>query len=151
MLAVALPVYPQTVAGKGGRVAAESDMEPSVVASHIVNPMGHNDTFGPTGKVMIEGLLSLLAIDLAVAVQGPQELLFLGIDAQHRVASSQKLRLELGNIAKLRVPLRCFAAWQHFGDLATDEAQVREDPPHHAGADRWPPFLLQRHGDVTRG
>jgi len=151
LLAVALPVYPQTVAGKGGRVAAESDLEPSVVASPIVKPLGHHDPFGPTGKVLIEGLLSRWAIDLAVAGQGPQARLLLGSDAPHRVASSPPWRLALGHRAQRRVPLRCCAAWQPLGALAPDAAQVREAPPHHAGAAGWPPCLLQRPGEVTRG
>ena len=52
MLASTPPRHPETVASKGGRIAAQPHMQPSVVTCLIVNPMGYDDILSPTEPVL---------------------------------------------------------------------------------------------------
>lgn len=126
-------------------------MKPAMVARHIIHSLGHNDPCRPTGTVMIEGLLRLLALDCAVAIQGPEARLLPGSDAPHRLASGEQWRFGVSHRATLWVPIRADATWQPLGGLPTDKAQICENPPHDAPADGRPTFLLQRHGEVPWG
>ena len=69
---------------------------------------------------MIEGFLSLLAIHLAMAVERAQELLFLGVDTQDRMARGQELLDQFGDVTESLVPINTASTRQHFGECSND-------------------------------
>src|SRR5438132_2733885 len=83
-------------------------------------------------SVMIKRFERLWTVHFAIAVQGSQALLLLGIDAQDRVARRKKLLDEMRDMAKLRVAMRRVAAGQHLGHLAPGKTEPIENPSHDA-------------------
>ena len=109
-------------------------MNPALIPGQIVDTMRNNHATGQAGKIMIKRFERLLAVDLAITVERSQELLLLGIDAQDRVASREKLLDEMAQMAKLRVAMRRVAAGQDLGDLATGQTERIEQASDDAGS-----------------
>ena len=107
-------------------------MNPALIESEVVDTMRNNHTTGQTGEIMIKRFERLLAVYLAIAIERSQELFLLGIDAQDRVASLEKLLDEMGQMAKLRIAMRRVAAGQHLSDLALGKTEGIENASHDA-------------------
>src|SRR2546428_875496 len=107
-------------------------MNPALIESEVVDTMRNNHPTGQTGKIMIKRFERLLAVYLAIAIERSQELFLLGIDAQDRVASLEKLLDEMAHMAELGVAMRRVAAGQHLGDLALGKTEGIENASHDA-------------------
>src|SRR2546426_3709120 len=132
-LAIAVPKQPQAITGELGRVTALAHMHPALIAGEIVDTMRNDDASSEAGEIMIKGLERLLTVHLAITVERSQEFLLLGIDAQDRVASSEKLLDEMREMAELGAAMRRVAAGQHLGYLAPGQTKPIENPSHDTG------------------
>src|SRR2546427_1797568 len=110
-------------------------MNPALIESEVVDTMRNNHTTGQTGKIMIKRFERLLTVHFAIAIERSQELFLLGIDAQDRVASLEKLLNEIGQMAELLASMRRVAAGQHLGDLTPGKAKRIENASHDARSD----------------
>jgi hypothetical protein len=93
-------------------------MNPAVIPGQIIDTMRNDDPLGEAGKIMIKGLECLLAGDFAITVERPQQFFLLGINAQHRVPSREKLLDEI-SVAERSLPL-----WNLVEMLCQPRAQV---------------------------
>src|SRR2546428_13815175 len=102
-------------------------MNPALIAGEVVDTMGNDHAAGEAGKIMIKGFERLSTVYLPIAIERSQELFLLGIDAQDRVASLEKLLNEIGQMAELLASMRRVAAGQHLGDLTPGKAKRIEN------------------------
>src|SRR5712692_2916345 len=109
-------------------------MYPTLITGEIVDAMRNDHTSGQAGDIMIKGFERLLTVDFAIAVERAQAFLLLGIDAQDRVASLEKLLDEMRQMAELLAAMRRVAAGQHLEHLASNETAPIEHTPHDAGS-----------------
>jgi hypothetical protein len=86
------------VADELAGVMARPQIHMTIIAFHIVQPVGDRHARGGAGEVMIEGREDLLGGEVAVAVEGAQQLLLLRVDAQDRVVRFQVLLLDPGAV-----------------------------------------------------
>src|SRR5712691_8991361 len=97
-------------------------MNPALIAGEVIDTMGNDHTAGEAGKIMIKGFERLSTVALPIAIERSQVFLFLGIDAQDRVARLEKRLNERGQMAKLLAAMRRVAAGQ---SQASRECVVR--------------------------
>src|SRR5216683_3309109 len=109
-------------------------MNPALITGQIVDTMRNDHAPGQAGKIMIKRFERLLAVYLAITVERAQEFLLLGIDAQDRVASLEKLLNEMRQMAELLAAMRRVAAGQHLEHLASGQTEPIENTPHDAGS-----------------
>src|SRR6058998_2832691 len=102
-------------------------MNPALIAGEVVDTMGNDHAAGEAGEIMIKGLACLSTVDLPIAIERSQVFLFLGIDAQDRVASREKRLNESGQMAELLAAMRRVAAGQHLGNLPPGKAKPIEN------------------------
>src|SRR5712691_672122 len=114
---------------------AESHMNPAVIMGEIVDTMWNDHATGQAGEIMIKHFERLLAVYFAIAVERSQAFLFLGVDAQHRVASLEKLLDEMGEMAELGIAMRRVTAGQYLGHLAPGKTERIENAAHDARSD----------------
>ena len=108
-------------------------MNPAVILGKIIDTMRHDHATGEAGEIMIKGLECLLAVDLAMTVERAQKFLLLGIDAQNRVASREKLLDEMAQMAKLRVAMRrvagkTLAIWRRANPSVSSRRRTMRGP-----------------------
>src|ERR1700752_1713081 len=77
-----------------------------LVQADVVQPMRNNLAFAVARKIVVEDFKLFARVELAVAIEVTQQLLFLRIDADDRLAVFEIFRLELPDTLKLRVALR---------------------------------------------
>src|SRR3989442_12480957 len=109
-------------------------MNPALIAGEVIDTMGNDHTAGEAGKIMIKGFERLSTVDLPIAIERSQVCLFLGIDAQDRIARLEKRLNERGQMAKLLAAMRRVAAGQHLGNLPPGKAKPIENASYDAGA-----------------
>jgi len=110
-------------------------MNPALSAGEIVDTRRHDHARGEAGDIMSKRFGRLVAVYFAIAGEGPQALLLLGIDAPDWGASIKQLLEQLGQMAALGAAMRRVAARPHLGSLAPDKTQPIENPSHEAGGD----------------
>ncbi len=109
-------------------------MHPALIAGEGRETRGNDHTAGEAGKIMIKGFERLSTVDLPIAIERSQVFLFLGIDAQDRVARLEKRLNERGQMAKLLAAMRRVAAGQPLGNLPPGKAKPLENASYDAGA-----------------
>src|SRR5712691_3094658 len=109
-------------------------MNPAVMPGQILDTMRNDHATGEARKSMIKGLERLWAGDLAITGERAQKCLLLGIDAQNRVASREKLLEEMAQRAKRRGAMQRVAAGQDLGSLATGQTERIEQASDDAGS-----------------
>jgi hypothetical protein len=105
MLADAIPIPLQTVAGKLARVVRQADVDVATVACQIVNAMRDERAVCPTGKVMIERLERLARADSSSSKEFSHSLLRFGVHRKARIASRLIGLDQFGDPQKLRVTI----------------------------------------------
>src|SRR4029453_3810277 len=109
-------------------------MDPALITAKVVDTMRNDHAPGQAGKIMIKRFEGLLAVYLAIPIERSQVFFLLGINAQDRVASREKLLNEMGQMAKLRIAMRRVAAGQHLEHLAPGNTESIENTSHDAGS-----------------
>ncbi len=87
--ALVFPPPGQAVAGKFRGVAARAQMDMGFIAANIIDAMRNHFALALTGEVMIEHFNGFLRVQLSLPVEIPQQLLFLGVDADDRLPHFQ--------------------------------------------------------------
>src|SRR6266545_369121 len=129
------------VTGELAGVVTDAQVHVPIIALHIVQPVRDHHTRGGAGEVMIEGREDLLRVEMAVAVEGAQQLLLLRVDAQDRVVRLQVLLLEPGDVLELLVAVGMLAHGLGFLSLALDITILAEQLLDHGHADRCAGFF----------
>jgi hypothetical protein len=81
-------------------------MDMRFVSVNIIDAMRNHFAFGVAGKIMIEHFDGFPRIQLSMPIEIAQQLLFLGVDANHRLPHFQILRFQFADALELRVAIR---------------------------------------------
>ena len=79
--------------------------------------MGNQFALTRAGKIMVEDLDGRLGVGMTVSRKIADQFLFLGVDADHRMARCLILGLEASDVLKLRIPIRMGAQRFFLADL----------------------------------
>lgn len=109
LAAMPLPLMGDTVTAKFAGVVAGVEVKKAFVPSHIIKAVRNHFAFAGTGKIMVQRNHLGLRIGVAFAGKVTDQLLLLGVHADDRVTGILIRRFKLGNILKLRVPVRMVA------------------------------------------
>lgn len=104
-----LPPMGDTVTAKFAGVVAGVEVKEAFVPGQIIKPMRNHFAYTGTGEIMVQRIHRNLRIGLAFTGKISEQLFLLGVHADDRVTGILVRRLELGNIFKLRVPVRMVA------------------------------------------
>src|SRR4051794_6881917 len=91
---VALPPRRQAVAGQLAGVVAGVQVDEAPVEPHVVDPVGDHRARTHAAEVVVVDLDGALRLDHPPAVEVADQLLLLGVDADHRQSGRQVLALE---------------------------------------------------------
>ena len=92
-------------AGEGAGVVRGPQGDEAVVGNHVVDAVRHEHPTGQMAIVVVMDALRGGAVALSAPVQGSQQFLFLGVDAQYRRATLACAAAQFGDVAKLLVTL----------------------------------------------
>lgn len=107
----------QAIGYKFSRIFAGSQIDIRPVVSKIINGVRNDDPIGEVREVMVVNPEDLFHIQAPISIQITQKLLFLGIDADDRQASREKLFSEGRNVLELFVPEEAGSQTQAFTGL----------------------------------
>ena len=68
--------------------------------------MGNQFALPRAGKIMVQDRDGRLGVGMTVSGKIADQLLFLGVNADHRIPRRLILTLEAGDVLKLRIPIR---------------------------------------------
>ena len=91
------------VATKFAGVVAGVEVDMAFVVRQVINTVRNQLAFARAGEVMVQHVHGFLSVGMAFTGEIADQFLLLGVDADHRVARSQVLGLEFGNVLKLRI------------------------------------------------
>ena len=117
LLADAIPIPQQTVAGKLARIMRQADVNVPSIASPVVDAVRDDHAVCPTGKVMIERLERLATADSSGSKEFSHSVLRFGVHRKTRIASRLIGLDQLGDPQELRVTVRRSTTRQDFMNL----------------------------------
>jgi hypothetical protein len=133
-----LPPTPQRLDRERRGVVVGPDTDPAAVGATIVDPVRDRLAKGGVGEVMEVDLFGLAGgLPLAATVgEAADQLLLLGVHADHRLPGGQLRPSLLVEVAELGVTVGMLAALQGLGRALQPVALLLEQPPHGVVADR---------------
>ena len=133
----ALPPAANGRHGELGGVMVNPDAYPTLIVSQVIDTIRHDFPEFLICKIVDIHLFRLsLSLPLSTSVfESPDQLLFLGVHRNDRKTSLLELLNLLGNIKKLRIPIRMFSAFARFSVRLHAIAELIQERPNSTLAD----------------
>ena len=134
-LSVLSPPPFQTVAGELTGIVTATQVDITGVSAQVVQTVRNHTTQCITGKIMVKGQQGLARVNLAIAVEGTEQLPLFRVDAQDRIERVKILPFDPCDILELGVAIRMRAHVQVLEHLPTMITLVVEQLADNMRAD----------------
>ena len=104
--AVVLPGKSHAIASEFAGVMADAQIDVPMIALEIVDAVRVDDAAGVAGKVVVQGFDGFLRVGVSFAKKIADQFLFLGVDAENRVAGLFIKSTQTCDVAELAVTVR---------------------------------------------